>query len=201
MAGGIREAAWPSIRQDLELSYLQIGFLLGLPAILSGLIDPLTGILADLGTRRRLVLAGGMLFAFSLVLTAASTGFWVLYPGFLLAGPLAVKLVLIGLIGLLRAGWYAILQARLYAALPGRSGTAVAVTNLASSAGALIPVALGALAQAAGLHAAMWALLAAPIALIVGLPRPKEGRKASRTFRCGQPRKGSPPARARSARV
>jgi FSR family fosmidomycin resistance protein-like MFS transporter len=383
LAGGIREAAWPSIRQDLGLSYLQIGFLLGLPAILSGFIDPLTGIMADLGRRKGLVIAGGVFFALSLVLTAASPGFWLLllsfvvfypasgafvniaqaelmdriparrdqnmarwtlagsagaligpavlgaasgigvtwrwlyvavglvsgaalafaaraafprrrarsarasrpprrrrafshslrgmagalrnldvlrwlvllelanlmldvlfgflalyfvevasvtpaqaalavtvwaatgvigdlvlipllervsgtrylrlsaalvlaaYPCFLVTGPLVLKLALVGLIGLLRAGWYAILQARLYAALPGRSGVAVAVSNLASSAGALIPVALGALAQAVGLRAAMWALLAAPLALVIGLPRRREGDGTGRTGSAG----------------
>ncbi len=102
----------------------------------------------------------------------------VVYPCFLLAGPLGVKLALVGVIGLLRAGWYAILQARLYAGLPGRSGVAVAVSNLASSAGALIPVALGALAQAVGLRAAMWALLAAPLALVIGLPRSRRHGEA-----------------------
>ena len=100
----------------------------------------------------------------------------VLFPFFLLAGPLAVKLALIGLVGLLRAGWYAILQARLYAALPGQSGIAVAVTTLAGLVGGLIPLGLGALAETAGLHAAMWVLLAAPLALLVALPRRRQRR-------------------------
>jgi FSR family fosmidomycin resistance protein-like MFS transporter len=95
----------------------------------------------------------------------------VLYPCFLLAPPLAAKLVIIGVIGVLRAGWYAVLHARLYASLPGRSGIAVAVGNLSGSLGALIPLGLGALAQAAGLRAAMWVLAAAPLALLLGIPR------------------------------
>ncbi len=63
------------------------------------------------------------------------------------------------------------LQARLYASLPGQSGVAIAVTRISGSAGTLIPMGLGALAEAAGLPAATWVLLAAPIALLVGLPR------------------------------
>jgi FSR family fosmidomycin resistance protein-like MFS transporter len=59
----------------------------------------------------------------------------------------------------------------LYASLPSRSGIAVAVSNLTGSLGALIPLALGALAEAAGLRAAMWVLAAAPLALLVGIPR------------------------------
>jgi MFS transporter, FSR family, fosmidomycin resistance protein len=361
----VREGAWPFLRQDFGLSYLQIGSLLGIPALLSSVLDPLIGILADTRWRRALVVGGGALFALSLFLTAASGGYallllsfvlfypasgafvnisqaelmdgdprrqdqnmaqwtlagsagalvgplalgllegtgfgwrglylaagiasvgalalavragvgrptlphphaadairffaglrsalkamrrrevvrwavlmeianlmldvlfgflalyfvevaevspataalavtvwtgaevvgdvlvipllervdglrWirfssvaaaVLYPCFLLAPPLAAKLVLIALVGILRAGWYAVLQARLYAALPGRSGIAVAVSNLAGSLGALIPLALGALAEAAGLPAAMWVLAAAPLALLVGVPR------------------------------
>jgi FSR family fosmidomycin resistance protein-like MFS transporter len=71
----------------------------------------------------------------------------------------------------LRAGWYAILQARLYAVLPGQSGIAVAVSALAGLGGGLIPLGLGVLAEAAGLRAAMWLLMAAPLALLVALPR------------------------------
>lgn len=375
LAGGAREAAWPFLRQDLGLSYVQIGLLIGLPAILSGFLDPLVGLLSDLGRRRLLVIGGGILFAVSLFLTAASGSFWVLlasfvifypasgafvnlsqaelmdrqpdrrdqnmarwtlagsagalvgplllgglagagvgwrglyaaigaasvaalflaarvafpadapgarrggertqrepvtvravvrdvahalanrhvvrwlillelsnlmldvlfgflalyfvevsrvtpaqaalavavwsgaqllgdalvipllervngtvylrlsagaaliaWPGFLLAGPLALKLVLIAVVGLLRSGWYAVLTARLYDALPGRSGLAVGVGTVAASVGSLIPVALGALAEAAGLRAAMWILLAAPLALVIGLPRKDPGR-------------------------
>jgi MFS transporter, FSR family, fosmidomycin resistance protein len=110
----------------------------------------------------------GMLY---LRLSAAAVA--VLFPCFLLAGPYAAKLAIIAVIGLLRAGWYAILQARLYECLPGQSGVALALGNVAGFAGALIPLGLGALAQAAGLPAAIWALMAGPLALLVGLPRRK----------------------------
>ena len=371
MAGGVREAAWPSIRNELGLSYFQIGLLLGLPTLISGIFEPVLGIMSDIRSRRPLVLAGGLLFAASLLLTAGSYGFWlllvsfvlfypasgafvslsqaelmdrypdrrdknmarwtfagsagavvgplalgaglslgtgwralylataamsagalvlaarfafpaagsargapaeeeglvglqvglmegfrgalralkrvsvlrwlvlselanlmldvlfgflalyfveagglsaaqaafgmtvwtasevagdllliplldrldalkylrlsaaavgVLFPCFLLVGPFALKLVLIAMIGLARAGWYAILQARLYESLPGQSGVALALTNVAGLAGGLMPLALGALAQTAGLPAAMWALMAGPLALLVGLP-------------------------------
>jgi MFS transporter, FSR family, fosmidomycin resistance protein len=93
------------------------------------------------------------------------------FPAFLLAPWLGVKLVLLGTLGLLNAGWYAILMAQLYAAMPGQSGTALAVNNVGGLAGSLIPLGLGAAAQVAGLGAALWLLLAGPIALLVGLPR------------------------------
>ncbi len=93
------------------------------------------------------------------------------YPAFLLIPWLPAKLALLGVLGLLNAGWYAILQAQLYAALPGQSGTALAATNLGGLFGSLLPLGLGLVAQAAGLGAAMWLLLAGPVALLIGLPR------------------------------
>jgi MFS transporter, FSR family, fosmidomycin resistance protein len=390
LVDGVRQAAWPSIRQELGLSYFQIGLLLSVPTILSGMFEPILGIMADARRRRILVLAGGTLFGVSLLLTAASPGFWLLmlsfvlfypasggfvtlsqaelmdrdparndqnmarwtlagsvgaalgplslgaaaglglgwrpvyaligvlaaalvilaarvafpalhgsareaaapeeparpspaeaqppataaaeppehplglreglrealrslrewevvrwlvllevanlmldvffgflalyfvdvagvsvaqaalavtvwtvaemagdlllipilerlsglrylrvsaaavavvFPLFLIVEPFAAKLALVALLGLLRAGWYSILQARLYSSLPGRSNIAIALTNVAGIAGGLIPLGLGALAEAAGLHVAMWVLLAAPLALVALLPR------------------------------
>lgn len=95
----------------------------------------------------------------------------ILYPLFLLAAPFVLKLVILGLLGLLNAGWYAILQAQLYTALPGQSGTALAVANLAGLVGSLIPLGLGVVAQHVSLQAAMWLLVAGPLALALGLPR------------------------------
>lgn len=98
----------------------------------------------------------------------------VVFPAFLLAPWFAIKLALLGTLGLLNAGWYAILMAKLYAAMPNQSGTALAVNNVGGLAGSLIPLGLGAVAQVAGLGAALWLLLAGPVALLVGLPRRAE---------------------------
>jgi MFS transporter, FSR family, fosmidomycin resistance protein len=92
-----------------------------------------------------------------------------LFPAMLLAPEFWQKLVLLGLIGFFNAGWYAILQAQLYAALPGQSGRALAVKNVSGLAGSLVPLAVGLVAQRWGLDVAMWLLLAGPIALVVGL--------------------------------
>lgn len=94
-----------------------------------------------------------------------------LFPLFLLAEPLALKLAALGALGLLNAGWYAIPMAQLYATLPGQSGAALAASNLAGLAGSLIPLLIGVVAQVAGLDVAMWLLLAGPLALLIGLPR------------------------------
>ncbi|MDZ4765304.1 MAG: MFS transporter [Chloroflexota bacterium] len=95
----------------------------------------------------------------------------VLYPAFLLAEPLPLKLVLLGLLGMTNAGWYSILQAQLYAAVPARSGSVMALSSITSLVSGLIPTALGFIAGRIGLGAMMWLLLLAPIALLIGIPR------------------------------
>jgi FSR family fosmidomycin resistance protein-like MFS transporter len=112
-------------------------------------------------------------------LRLSAAGMALLFPGFLLARSLPLKLALLGAMGLLNSGWYAILQARFYAVLPGRAGTAMAVGNLAGVLGSLVPAGLGLVAEAAGLPAAMWLLLAGPIALLIGLPRGKLRRSSA----------------------
>lgn len=71
---GAGEAAWPLIRDDLGLTYIQIGVLLSLPKLVSNLVEPILGILADTWRRQAIILAGGMCFAAALFLTAMSWG-------------------------------------------------------------------------------------------------------------------------------
>ncbi|MGC9348667.1 MAG: MFS transporter [Anaerolineae bacterium] len=359
---GAREAAWPLLRSDLQLTYAQVGMLLGLPGIASTLIEPLLGVLGDLGKRRALILGGGLVFALALFVSAISrtygwllmgfvalspasgafvslsqatlmdlaptsraqnmarwtlagslgvvlgplaltlalalggswritlaggaalammivlastrfpfgrvrdetspqvdfgqglkdvvralsrgevlrwltllrfadlmldvflgylalylvdaanidpaqasaaaavwTGFgllgdFLLIPllrhvsglrylrfsavaelalllAFLLTVPFPGKLLLLALLGLLNAGWYSILKAQLYATMPGRSGSVLAVDNLFGLVGALIPWGLGVVAGRWGLEPAMWVLALGPLALLIGLPR------------------------------
>jgi FSR family fosmidomycin resistance protein-like MFS transporter len=98
----------------------------------------------------------------------------VLLAAFLLVGDSALKLVLLGLLGLAGTGWYPILKAQLYDELPGRSGTALTLANLSGLVASLLPLALGAFAQRYGLGAMMWLLLAGPLAVTVGLWRIRE---------------------------
>lgn len=93
-----------------------------------------------------------------------------LFPAFLLVPEVGVKLALLGLLGLLNAGWYAVLQARLYATLPERSGTVMALGSVAGLVGGLVPLVLGVVAERVGLEGALWFLLLGPLALLVGLP-------------------------------
>ncbi|BDP41296.1 hypothetical protein DAETH_12650 [Deinococcus aetherius] len=363
LVDGVTGAAWPLVRQDLSLSYAEIGLLLGVPALLANLIEPAFGVLADFGRRRALILGGGVVFALSLALFAVAGGFWplllasvlfypasgafvaltqaalmdadparreqnmarwalagsvgnvvgplliglavtlglgwrpvfallaaltvavlalawrsrealagegdgdtspswriaaaegwaalrrgevrrflillecanlpldvfrgflalyfvdavgtspalaslavavltgvglvgdalvvpllervsglhflrlsawavaVVLPAFLLVPSPGVKLALVGALGLLTSGWYAVLQARLYGSLPERSGTVMALGSVAGLAGGAVLPLLGLVADRFGVTAAMWLLLAGPLALIVGLPR------------------------------
>ena len=75
------------------------------------------------------------------------------------------------LLGLFNAGWYSILQAELYATLPGKSGTVMTLTSVAGLVGGLAPLGLGFVAQQIDLEVAMALLVLGPVALLVGLPR------------------------------
>jgi MFS transporter, FSR family, fosmidomycin resistance protein len=102
-------------------------------------------------------------------LRVSTTLVLLLFPAFLLAEEFYLKLALLGLLGLANAGWYAILKARLYAELPGRSGTALALSNLFGLAATCLPLVLGAFAEKFGVAAMMWLLLAGPAGLLLGL--------------------------------
>jgi MFS transporter, FSR family, fosmidomycin resistance protein len=94
----------------------------------------------------------------------------VLFPSMLLAGGFSTKLVLLGLLGFANAGWYAIIKAKLYDEMPGQSGTvAMTLGNVFGLAGSLVPLALGAYAEAYGLGPMMWLLALGPAALLAGL--------------------------------
>jgi FSR family fosmidomycin resistance protein-like MFS transporter len=98
-----------------------------------------------------------------------------LFSAFLLAPGFATKLVILGLLGLLNAGWYSILKAQLYTCMPGLSGTVMSLGSVFGIAGGMIPLALGVAAERFGLQATLWLLLAGPIALLIGIPRKAEG--------------------------
>jgi len=95
----------------------------------------------------------------------------VLFPAFLLVSIPWLKLVIAGAMGFFNAGWYAILKANLFSAMPGQSGITQALDNVSGMFGKLLPFGIGLAAQTFGLGPAMWLLLAGPLALLVGLPR------------------------------
>ena len=84
---GVGETAWPLLRNDLNLSYSQIGLLLSLPGIIAAFIEPFIGILGDVWRRRLLIIGGGVLFTASLFMTSISYSFLFLLLSFILFFP------------------------------------------------------------------------------------------------------------------
>lgn len=95
---------------------------------------------------------------------------FVLYSAFLLVDDVILKVAILAIIGFFNAGWYSVLQGRLYSSLPGQSGIVLFVSNIGGLFGAAIPFMIGAVASQWGLSIAMWLMLLGPIALMIGLP-------------------------------
>jgi FSR family fosmidomycin resistance protein-like MFS transporter len=77
----IEGAVLPVMRVELALSYAQVGLLLGLPDVVSTLIEPVIMLLGDTNLRKRLIVAGGLGIAIAMFLIATAAGF----PALLLA--------------------------------------------------------------------------------------------------------------------
>jgi len=97
------------------------------------------------------------------------------YITFLLAPVVWLKYALIGLISFCTAGWFPILRAKSFQALPGQSGVVMAVSSLANVSSLFVLFIVGRVADMFGLGTAMWLLVLGPAALIVGLPRGNGG--------------------------
>jgi FSR family fosmidomycin resistance protein-like MFS transporter len=95
---------------------------------------------------------------------------FVLYSAFLFIPSIPVKLVLIGIIGFFNAGWYAILQANLYQAMPGLSGSVMTLNTLFGLFSSVVPLLIGLIAERYGLPTAMLFPLIACVGVFVGLP-------------------------------
>jgi FSR family fosmidomycin resistance protein-like MFS transporter len=109
-------------------------------------------------------------------LRASAAATLLVFPAFLLLPDAVAKLALLGVLGLLNSGWYAILAGRLYSSLPGQSATVMALSSVFGVAGGLLPLTIGLVAHRLGLGVAMWLLLAGPVAFLVGLPRARSQR-------------------------
>lgn len=84
---GAREAAWPAMREELDLSYAQIGVLLSVPFYSSALLEPVFGVFGDSSWRRTIVVGGGVAMACALALVAGAPGFVVLLVAFAVLFP------------------------------------------------------------------------------------------------------------------
>lgn len=153
---GVTEAAWPLIRNDLTLDYVQVGLLLSVPSLVSTLIEPVIGILGDTWRRRVLVLGGGVVFILALVLTASSQSFWALLVSFILFYPASGAFVSLS-------------QAALMDLQPQRHEQNMARWTFAGSLGVVFgPILLGG-AGALGVSWRALFLITAGLALVVWL--------------------------------
>jgi FSR family fosmidomycin resistance protein-like MFS transporter len=79
---GAREAAWPLVREDIGLSYAEVGLLLSVPAYAGIALEPVFGVLGDTRWRRTIVACGGIAFAVALGVAATASSFAVLLVAF-----------------------------------------------------------------------------------------------------------------------
>jgi len=163
----------------LELSDLLLDVFLGFLALY--FVDAVGSSRATAGLAVAVVSGGGLVGAAAMIpllrrldglryLRASAALSGCLFVAFLLVPTIELKLVLVAAIALVNAGWYPVLQARLYGALGGGSGLVLTVGAL-FPLNALLPLGLAALAERFGLGAALWLLLAAPLALLLFVPR------------------------------
>ncbi|MDT5296011.1 MAG: transporter, family, fosmidomycin resistance protein [Acidobacteriota bacterium] len=158
---GVREAAWPLIRDDLQLSYTQIGLVLSVPPFVGNLIEPFYGIPGDVWKRRTLILGGGLVFAAAGLLVGLSGGFTALLVATTLFNPASDAFV-------------GLSQAALMDAVPERRVQNMARWALFGSVGnAVGPLLLG-LGLWLGMKrfgpaSMMWLLACGPVALLAGL--------------------------------
>ena len=94
----------------------------------------------------------------------------ILFPLFLIVPVFEIKLIILALLGFCNAGWYSILQGQLYSTMRGQSGAVMAVSTVTGMIGSIVPLVIGLLADQFGLGIAMWALMAGPLALWIGVP-------------------------------
>jgi len=101
------------------------------------------------------------------VLRVSAAAAALLYPAFLLVPGVVPKLAVLAALSAVTASWYPVLQARLYASLPGRSPVAVTLSSAAGLAGGLGPLAVGLVAQGFGLSWALAGLVLVPVAVLL----------------------------------
>lgn len=122
---GLSGAALPVIRQDLGLTYAQVGMLLGLPKISATLIEPAIMLLGDSTWRKHLVIGGGLVVVLAVLLTASSTAFLPLLIAFFIGFPASGAFVTLS-------------QATLMDLNPGREAQTMARWTVFGSAGNLL---------------------------------------------------------------
>jgi MFS transporter, FSR family, fosmidomycin resistance protein len=139
LVDGTKSAALPLMRQDLHLSYGQVGLLASVPLLLGSVLELPLGVLAGHGRRRRrAVLGGGVVFILALALAATARSFAGLLVAFVLFFPASGAFVSLTQSGLMDAD-------------PARREQHMARWELAGSAGQVAgPIMLVAVLAAGG---------------------------------------------------
>jgi MFS transporter, FSR family, fosmidomycin resistance protein len=161
LADGAKSAVLPLIREDLGLSYGQIGLLESAPLLLGSIMELPLGVLAGHGRRRRrAVLLGGAALILTLVGAAAARSFTGLLAAFVLFFPASGAFVSLTQSGLMDAD-------------PGRREQHMARWELAGSAGSMAgPVlVIAVLAAGGGWRSVYLALAACAAAAWAGVAR------------------------------
>jgi hypothetical protein len=186
LVDGAKGATLPAIQHSLGIGYAQIGLLSAVPLLVGGLLELSAGLLRN---RRAGIIGGGVLFVLSLagvafaqnfaelliaalnrfsdlaILRATAVAAALLYPAFLLAPELPVKIVLLAPLSAATATWYPLPRARLYGTVP--SPVAVTLTTATSMAAAAGSLAVGVVAGAFGLTWALAGLAGVPVVLLL----------------------------------
>jgi MFS transporter, FSR family, fosmidomycin resistance protein len=84
---GAREAAWPLIRDELKLSYTQIGALLSIPGIVANGVEPIIALAGDVWKRRNIIFVSGLIMAAATVLLATGRSYVAVLIAFLIMYP------------------------------------------------------------------------------------------------------------------
>jgi FSR family fosmidomycin resistance protein-like MFS transporter len=92
------------------------------------------------------------------------------YPIWLMVSLSWVKILLLIAVRLATIGWYPVLKSEAFRSFAGHSGEVMAIDSLSGLASGGFAWMLGAVANLAGLKAAMWLLLAGPICLLIWMP-------------------------------
>lgn len=101
----------------------------------------------------------------------------VLYTSWLLVPWVWAKIALVVLIRLATLGWYQVLQGEAYSAVPGKSGTVMALSSAFGLPAGAVAALIGWVAEQAGLPVALWLLLAGPLSLLLFVPKAVDSGK------------------------
>ncbi len=145
----------------LAVYFVAVGHASPVQAALAVAVRLGAGIAGDLLVIRLLDRLAGLA-----VLRASAAAALLLYPAFLLVPGFPAKLAVLAVLTVVTAPWYPVAQAQLYASLPGQSGIAVTLSSAAGLVGGLGPLAVGFVAEQAGLAVTLSGLALAPAAVL-----------------------------------